>query len=106
MEILGIIYHSLGIKQIYHCLPVFSHSANLVASTIFIYLRELREKNFLASTLYIQADNCAKETHNQVFFALMHFLVYKSWCQKIQLSSLHPGHTHNDVDACIFAPLS
>ena len=79
-------------------MPVHSHNANLAASITFKYLNKLKKEGKLGSTLFIQADNCAKESHNQYFFALMCFLIHQGiqflfihtgWFKEILLSNLH-----------------
>ncbi len=57
----------------------------------------------LSKNLFLQADNCAKEMHNQLFFIFLAYLVQIGIFDSIQLSSLEPGHTHCDVDSEIFA---
>ena len=85
-------------------LPFFSHSANLVCSLFFLQVKELIENGHNAPELVIQADNCAKETKNQLFFGLLGLLVEKNIFRLITLSMLHPGHTHEDIDS-MFATL-
>ena len=105
LELCGIINHSLQKKYLYIHLPWFEHSANLACSIFFHQLREAASKGPIGHTLLIQADNCAKETHNQTFLLLCALLVQKGIFKTIILSSLEPGHTHIDIDRDIFARL-
>jgi hypothetical protein len=83
----------------------FSHSADLLISIFFTKLKMSIAEGKVSRNLFLQADNCAKETHNQLFFTFLAFLVQIGLFDSIELSSLPPGHTHSDVDSEIFAVL-
>lgn len=48
--------------------------------------------------LFLQADNCYKETKNRWVLAFCSWLVTRGVFQKVTLSFLLQGHTHEDVD--------
>ena len=106
LETCGILDHGYSQKVFWVHLPFFSHSADLVCSIFFFQIQDAVKMGKLAPMLYLQADNCAKETHNQIFFGLCALLVEHGVLKKIVLSSLHPGHTHEDVDSLLFAMLA
>ena len=103
LEICGFLDHGNNQADIYVHTEHFSHSANLVITIFFLRLCEKVRTGKLARNLFLQADNCAKEMHNQLFFIFLAYLVQIKIFDSIQLSSLEPGHTHCDVDSEIFA---
>ena len=101
-EICGLMDHGAARNYIYWHLPHFSHSANLGCSIFFQQICNSISSSQLSKNLFLQADNCAKETHNNIFFALCAYLVQIHIFDSITLSNLLPGHTHIDIDNIIF----
>lgn len=105
LEMCGFIDHGADLQTIFYHTEHFSHSANLLCSIFFLKIKKAAMDGKLARNLYLQADNCAKETHNQIFFIFLAFLVQTGVFDSIELSSLPPGHTHFDVDRDLFAKI-
>ena len=54
----------------------------------------------LPDVLYLQLDNCSGDNKNAWVLAFAHWLVEAGVFQKVKLSFLVVGHTHEDIDGC------
>uniref|UniRef100_A0A8W8JJX8 DUF7869 domain-containing protein n=1 Tax=Magallana gigas TaxID=29159 RepID=A0A8W8JJX8_MAGGI len=52
----------------------------------------------LPPVLYLQADNCFRENKNKFVLSFLELLVRRRIFYEVQLSFLHVGHTHEDID--------
>ena len=86
---------------IYRSFPTVDTDADF---TIFCLLSELEkwkdshQQNF-PQTWYIQIDG-GSENANKYLLAALEYVVAKRLVQKIVLTRLPVGHTHEDIDAC------
>ena len=96
----GVLTHGHGFT-IYRSFPTVDADADF---TIFCLLSELEKwkdshlQNF-PQTWYIQIDG-GSENANKYLFAALEYIVAKRLVQKIVLTRLPVGHTHEDIDAC------
>jgi hypothetical protein len=101
LNIHGLIDHGNNIKKFYGSLDHWKHGADFVASIIWNYLNELKEKKINEKwphTLFLQVDNCWKENKNRTIFSFLSLLITYGWFKEIYLYSLPPGHIHEDID--------
>jgi len=96
----GVLTHGCGFT-IYRSFPTVDADSDF---TIYCLLRELerwRDNNYgnYPQTWYIQVDG-GSENANKYVLAALEFLVIKRVVQKIVLTRLPVGHTHEDIDAC------
>ena len=61
--------------------------------------------NTLGKTLFIQLDNVYRENKNVHLYRFLSYLVEMKIFERIEVSYLPVGHTHNDVDQ-IFSTIS
>jgi hypothetical protein len=62
-------------------------------------LKHVENKNgFLAKTLFLQLDNCFRENKNSYVMAYLAWLVERGVFDRVELSFLPVGHTHNECD--------
>jgi hypothetical protein len=54
----------------------------------------------LPKTLYLQMDNCSRENKNTAMFAYLSWLVERGVFDRVEVSFLPVGHTHNECDQC------
>ena len=102
-EIIGCYDSNNEKKQIWHCLDVFDHDADVSISIIYRKLKDLRESGELNSTLIIHLDNCGRENKNRWVFAFCALVIAQKWVKEILLYFLPVGHTHAECDA-MFIP--
>uniref|UniRef100_A0A7M5X9T5 DUF7869 domain-containing protein n=2 Tax=Clytia hemisphaerica TaxID=252671 RepID=A0A7M5X9T5_9CNID len=77
----------------------WSGDSNLTCNIITeVLLRMTKDKNTLPPVLYIQLDNCWSENKNQFVMAFCALLVGWRLVDKVRLSFLMVGHTHEDID--------
>ena len=96
----GVLTHGCGLT-IYRSFPSVDADSDF---TIFCLLRELerwRDNNNgnYPQIWYIQVDG-GSENANKYVLAALEFLVIKRVVQKIIITRLPVGHTHEDIDAC------
>lgn len=96
----GVLTHGQGFT-IYRSFPTVDADADF---TIFCLLSELEKwrdnhKQNFPHTWYIQIDG-GSENANKYLFAALEYIVAKRLVQKIVLTRLPVGHTHEDIDAC------
>ncbi|XP_062576087.1 uncharacterized protein LOC134237971 [Saccostrea cucullata] len=105
-HIQGVLNHGLESLDLYVDINEYMHDANLVMNIILkSSYKALLKTGFLQSTLYIQADNCARENKNKYVLGFCELLVTLDIFKEVHLSFLHVGHTHEDIDAA-FSQLS
>ena len=86
-------------------ISIYRHFANIPKTpnmAIYCWLNELeyekRERNKLPPVLYHQFDGGC-ENANKLFVAIAEWLVLKGMTEKVVLTRLPVGHTHEDIDA-------
>jgi hypothetical protein len=73
------------------------HDANIAISYLWVHLRELIKKDTPRHTLYLNADNCARDNKNRWMFAFLAILVHFGIFNTIEYHFLPPGHSHEKV---------
>lgn len=94
-----------GIKQydFFSHFDWWKHDPNLTMSFLWEHLSSvLKQRNSPLQTLYITADNCARENKNRWMFAFLSLLVHKGYTSEIQLHFLMAGHSHDKVCTSYF----
>ena len=71
--------------------------ANLGISLLWSHIRGLLERGLTWDTLYLHADNCARDNKNQWMFAFLSLLVKKKIFLNVEMHFLPPGHSHEKV---------
>ncbi|XP_074659473.1 uncharacterized protein LOC141912156 [Tubulanus polymorphus] len=94
-HVTGVILHG---RQVYGFFDKceYPHSGNLTMNIILNIL--FLHKEDLPPTLYLQMDNCWRDNKNRFVFAFLHMLVQMRIFDKIKVSFLMVGHTHEDID--------
>ena len=98
---LGCILNNGKSAPCFYCFPKVyeTYDKNFFISLLFHYLKEeYSEYEAFPTTLYIQLDNCFKENKNETLFKFIAFLLSLGFTEKIILTYLPPGHTHENID--------
>ena len=102
-HVTGVIVHGY-IHRIYTWVDNFPKDANMSATILMEILKELLEmdeikgQGGLPRKLYLQLDNCGSENKNKYFMTFLAVLVHLGVFEKIKVSFLMVGHTHEDID--------
>ena len=96
-KVIATIVHGHG-AYLYWCTDQIKHDSNLTIECLRRTLIKFEsEKGKLPPTLYLQLDNGPDQKSRQ-FLAFIAYLVESGVFQKIKVSYLIVGHTHEDVD--------
>jgi hypothetical protein len=96
-RVVGVIVHGFG-TFLYWVTPQIKHDTNLTIECIRrTLLKYQMAKTSLPPVLYLQMDN-ASDNKSRQLFAFLAYLVEKNIFQKIKVSYLVVGHTHEDID--------
>ena len=94
----GVLMHGRMLR-IYRSFSNVSVNGNYCVYTWLLSLEEIyKDKGKLPSTLYHQIDG-GSENANKITLAMAYLMVAKGLTQKIVMTRLPPGHTHEDIDA-------
>ncbi|XP_072050017.1 uncharacterized protein [Amphiura filiformis] len=95
-HVIGVIVHGRG-NHLFVDMGEIPGDSN---GTMNVFLQTLNKyvESGLPNVCYVQMDNCARENKNKYFFALCCLLVELNVFQKIRVSFLPVGHTHEDID--------
>lgn len=101
LHVTAVIVHGPeGFTKVYTWYDEFPHDCNVLIECLLRTLRtvqEQREDGQLPPVLFLQLDN-ARTNKNKWFIWFLSLLVEIGIFDKIKLSFLMVGHTHNDVD--------
>jgi hypothetical protein len=75
-HVFGIINYGLGIFNYTNYYDWWAGDANLVISLLWLHLCSVICAGKSLHTLYLHADNCARDNKNRWMFAFLTFLVY------------------------------
>ena len=96
--LLGVISHGRGTK----CYVVpghFKQGTNVVLDVLIRTLQTMKERGEnIPRKMYLQLDNTCKQNKNRFLLGVLGYLVYIGVCDKILVSFLPKGHTHEDID--------
>jgi hypothetical protein len=96
---LGVLNHGRNRFTLYRTFGNVKVDSNLAVHVWLIELQqEIDEKGILPGTIYNQMDG-GSENANKLMFGVAELLIAKGLCQKVVLTRLPPGHTHEDIDA-------
>jgi hypothetical protein len=73
------------------------HDANIAISYLWEHLRRVIEKDTPRHTLFLAADNCARDNKNKWMFTFLAVLVHFGIFDTIEYHFLPPGHSHEKV---------
>ncbi|XP_060561075.1 uncharacterized protein LOC132720867 [Ruditapes philippinarum] len=106
-HVTGVKAHHLGKTFILTWTDQFHPDCNITINALIYTLHEISLINggMLPPTLYIQADNSAKDNKNAFFLTFLAWLVKTGIFKKVKLSFLMVGHTHEDIDQ-VFSRIS
>jgi hypothetical protein len=107
-HVTGVIVHGF-MHMMYTWADNFPKDPNVTCSTLLEALKDLRKLMgddwLMPDKLYAQFDNCSGENKNQVTMTFLCILVHFGVFNKIKVSFLQVGHTHEDIDQ-MFSRLS
>lgn len=101
LHIHGLINHGMKLCQLYGSYDHWPHGADFVVSVLHDHLSTLKqqiEPSKWPHTLYLQVDNCWRENKNTTMLCYLGLLIQFGWFKNIDMYSLAPGHTHEDID--------
>jgi len=95
----GIIDHTNNITDFYLVPEYVTHGPNLTCTILWLHLKKLRNLNIvIPPNLHLQVDNCFKDNKNQTVLQFLALLEHHNIFKSAKMSSLPPGHTHEDID--------
>ncbi|XP_076090729.1 uncharacterized protein LOC143062813 isoform X2 [Mytilus galloprovincialis] len=99
-HVTGVLCHSLQKAYAFTWTDQFASNCNVTLNCLMTVLDDVAKNNggSLPPTLYLQADNAAKDNKNNYVLMFLAMLVKAEIVKKIKLSFLMVGHTHEDVD--------
>lgn len=96
--LMGVISHGRGTK----CYVVpghFKQGTNVVLDILIRTLFDMKSKGKnIPRVMYLQLDNTCKQNKNQFLLGILGYLVFNDVHDKIIISFLPKGHTHEDID--------
>jgi hypothetical protein len=97
-RVVGVLIHGHG-AFLYWVTPQIKHDTNLTIECLRrTFLKfQAANKGVLPPILYLQMDN-ASDNKNRHMIAFLAYLVENNIFQKIKVSFLIVGHTHEDID--------
>ena len=99
-HVTGIISHGHDEKITFIDLNQYKHDCNLNMNILLQVLKQHACKHLmLPEVLYLQADNCYRESKNKFMLGFCELLVQLNIFREVHLSFLLVGHTHEDIDA-------
>lgn len=97
-HVTGILSHGQGKAFIFTWTDKFPSDTNITMNCLLKVFEDLSMQGQLPPVLYLQADNSAKDNKNFILLGFLGSLVQRKIFQKVKLSFLMVGHTHEDVD--------
>lgn len=94
-HVTGAIVHGRG-QHCYVDVNEVPHDSNLSIMVLLLILQRYADQ--LPKVLYLQMDNCGRENKNKYVFAFLCLLVELEVFEKVKVSFLMVGHTHEDID--------
>lgn len=97
----GIINHSVNKRYINIIPALYAQGPNMICSILLDHIMHtlsFAKDSQRSRNLTIQVDNCWKENKNKWVLAFAALLVHWKIYDQVQVSSLVPGHTHEDID--------
>ena len=108
VHLTGVIIHG-HLHQLYTWVDNFPKDSNVTATVLLEALKDLQKikgpKYEHPRNLYLQLDNCSGENKNRFFLTFLALLIQLGVFDRIKLSFLQVGHTHEDIDQ-LFSRLS
>ncbi|XP_061164113.1 uncharacterized protein LOC133195610 [Saccostrea echinata] len=98
VHVTGVLSHGLNRKYLFTDLHQYKHDSNLTLNVLMKVLWNHSKGKSLPPVLYLQADNCFRENKNKFVLSFLELLVRRRIFYEVQLSFLHVGHTHEDID--------
>ena len=100
VKLVGVLMHGVENELfLFSMVEAFETGANHVIESLHRALQI--KKNIIGKlppTLFVQADNCARENNNRFFLGYLEMLVARGVFVEVHFSCLEVGHTHTDVD--------
>ena len=86
--------------HVYTVYDNFEHGSNLTIECLQRTFKAIEKKNNgkLPPHLFLQMDNCFRENKNVYVLGYLSWLVERGVFEKVELSFLPVGHTHEDID--------
>lgn len=97
-HVTGVLEHGQRKPYLFTWTDKFACDTNITINCLLKVLEDVSNDMSLPPTLYIQADNSAKDNKNFILMGFLASLVQQNVFKKIKLSFLMVGHTHEDVD--------
>jgi hypothetical protein len=98
LKLMGVLVHGIGVYA-YTVVPNCKQGVNATCESIQRTLVKMIHSGIkLPPKLYLQLDNTAKQCKSRFLFAYLGLLVRYGVFQKIVVSFLPVGHTHEDID--------
>ncbi|XP_062597809.1 uncharacterized protein LOC134259225 isoform X2 [Saccostrea cucullata] len=104
-HVTGVLAHGQKAASVFTWTDKFACDSNITINCLLKVLEDVSTNKSLPPTLYLQADNSAKDNKNYILMGLLANLVRRGIFKKVKLSFLMVGHTHEDVDQ-MFSRLS
>ncbi len=108
VHLTGVIIHG-HMHQLYTWVDNFPKDSNVTATVLLEALKDLKKLKGPSykhpRNLFLQLDNCSGENKNRFFLTFLAMLVQLGVFDRIKLSFLQVGHTHEDIDQ-LFSRLS
>ncbi|XP_062581427.1 uncharacterized protein LOC134243211 [Saccostrea cucullata] len=95
-HVTGVLEHGQKKPYLFTWTDKFPCDANITINCLLKVLEDVSNDMSLPPTLYIQADNSAKDNKNVILMGFLASLVQQRIVKKIKLSFLMVGHTHED----------
>ncbi|XP_062582881.1 uncharacterized protein LOC134244642 [Saccostrea cucullata] len=97
-HVTGILAHGQGKSYVFTWTDKFSCDSNITMNCLLRVFDDIAQQRRLPPTLFLQADNSAKDNRNFIIMGFLGSLVLRKMFKKVKLSFLMVGHTHEDVD--------
>jgi hypothetical protein len=98
VHVTGVLCHGQKTKAyVFTSFPDVASDSNLTIQCLMAVFADIGFEN-LPRNLYIQMDNTSRENKNYFILRFFAFLVDQGIFEKVQISFLPVGHTHEDVD--------
>lgn len=92
-----IIFAKVSFLLLQYIAAKFDLGANLQIHTFLLNLESMRKCGPLPSTVFYQVDGGSENTAKAVI-AICELIISKRICQKLVITRLVVGHTHEDID--------
>lgn len=75
-----------------------ARGSNHIIEVLHRFINALSDLGEFTRIIFVQLDNCIRETKNKYFLSYLYFLVHMGVFDEVQASFLPVGHTHIYVD--------